>query len=83
MKLVPASPLIISRTRRTGQGFIFANIPKGVTLQRDWAALDQSRTFALVETDELSAIEEAQEPLRPYVDIEIVPVREIIRWEAT
>ena len=61
----------------------YANIPDGVTLHTDWAALDQSRTFALMEAEEQGAIEEIQAPFRPYVDIEIVPVREISGWEAT
>ena len=61
----------------------YANIPDGVTLHTDWAALDQSRTFALMEAEEQGAIEEIQAPFRPYVNIEIVPVREISGWEAT
>ncbi len=61
----------------------YANIPDNVTLHADWAALDQSRTFALMEADTQGAIEEIQAPFRPYVDIEIVPVRKISGWEAT
>ena len=61
----------------------YANIPDGVTLHTDWAALDQSRTFALMEANEQSAIEEIQAPFRSFVDIEIVPVREISGWEAS
>ena len=61
----------------------YANVPADVTLHTDWAALDQSRTFALMEAEEQSTIEELQAPFRPYVDIEIVPVRELSGWEAT
>lgn len=61
----------------------YANIPDGVTLHTDWAALDQSRTFALMEANDQSVIDEIQEPFRPYVNIEIVPVRKISGWEAT
>ncbi len=61
----------------------YANIPEGVTLHADWAALDQSRTFALMEADDGAAIEAIQAPFRPYVDIDIVPVREIGGWTAT
>lgn len=61
----------------------YANIPDGVTLHTDWAALDQSRTFALMEAEDQGAIEKIQAPFRPYVNIEIVPVREISGWEAT
>ena len=86
--------MLINRTRTdlSGEEFqelgelakaFYANIPDGVTLHTDWAALDQSRTFALMEADEQSAIEEIQAPFRSFVDIEIVPVREISGWEAT
>ena len=61
----------------------YANIPENVTLHADWAALDQSRTFALMEAEHQGAIDEIQEPFRPFVDIEIVPVRKISGWEAT
>ena len=61
----------------------YANIPDGVTLHTDWAALDQSRTFALIESADQSAIEDIQAPFRPYVDIEIVAVREISGWEVS
>lgn len=61
----------------------YADIPESVTLHADWAALDQSRTFALMEAAEQHAIEEIQAPFRPYVDIEIVPVRRITGWEVS
>ena len=86
--------MLINRTRTdlSGQEFqalgelakdFYANIPDSVTLHADWAALDQSRTFALMEAEAQSAIEEIQAPFRPYVDIEVVPVREISGWTAT
>lgn len=64
------------------KGF-YANIPEGVALHKDWAALDQSCTFALIEAQDQSLIEEIQRPFRPYVDIDIVAVREITGWEVT
>lgn len=86
--------MLISRTRTnlTGDEFrtlgelakeFYANIPDDVTLHADWGALDQSRTFALMEADDEDAIERIQAPFRPYVDIEIVPVRELSGWEAS
>ena len=61
----------------------YANIPDGVTLHNDWAALDQSRTFALLEADDLDTVEKLQAPFRPFVDIDIVPVRELSGWEVS
>ncbi len=61
----------------------YANVPDGVVLHNDWAALDQSCTFALIEAEDQEVIENIQAPFRPYVDIDIVSVREISGWEAT
>ena len=58
-------------------------MPDGVTLHYDWAALDGSKTFALIEADDESLIEEIQSPFRPYVDIEIVAVRRLSGWEVS
>lgn len=58
----------------------YANIPADVTLHADWAAIDQSRTFALMEAEDQAAIEQIQAPFRPYVEIEIVAVRQIEGW---
>jgi len=86
--------MLISRTRtdlsaeefrRLGElaKDFYADVPEGVTLHADWGALDQSRTFALMEAADQNAIEAIQAPFRPYVDIEIVPVRELSGWEAS
>lgn len=86
--------MLINRTRTdlSGDEFqtlgelakdFYANIPENVKLHADWAALDQSRTFALMEADDQAAIDEIQEPFRPYVDIDVIPVRELTGWEAT
>jgi len=61
----------------------YSNIPESVTLHADWAALDHSRTFALLEADDQGAIEAIQAPFRPYVDIEIIPVRRLSGWEVS
>ena len=86
--------MLINRTRTdlSGEEFaalgelakgFYANIPDHVTLHKDWGALDQSCTFALMEADDQAAIEEIQAPFKPYVNIDIVPVREISGWTAT
>ncbi len=86
--------MLINRTRTdlSGEEFqalgelakdFYANIPDSVRLHADWAALDQSRTFALMEAEEQGVIEEIQRPFRRYVEIEVVPVREISGWTAT
>ena len=59
----------------------YANIPADVSLHNDWAAVDGSGTFALIEADDAVAIEKIQAPFRPYVDIEIVSVRRLSGWD--
>ena len=61
----------------------YANIPDGVALHNDWAAVDGSSTFALIEAADESVIEKIQSPFRPYVDIEISAVRELAGWEVS
>ena len=61
----------------------YANVPEGVTLHNDWAAVDESRTFAMIEADNESVIEKIQLPFRPYVNIEIVAVRKLSGWEVS
>ena len=86
--------MLVNRTRRdlSQDEFIklgelakdfYANIPDNVVLHKDWAALDQSCTFALMEAEEQRLIDEIQAPFKPYVDIDVIPVREISGWQAT
>jgi len=84
--------MLINRTRKDlsseeyqalgklAQSF-YDNIPQGVTLHGDWAANDQSCTFALMESDDPQLLEQIQEPFRGYVDIEVIPVTEVTGWE--
>jgi hypothetical protein len=83
--------MLINRTRKDltseeyqtlgklAQGF-YDNIPQGVTLHGDWAANDQSCTFALMESDDPQLLEQIQAPFRGYVDIEVVPVTAVTGW---
>ncbi len=61
----------------------YVNIPGGVTLHHDWAAVDGSKTYALIEAEDKSVIEKIQSPFRPYVDIDIVSVRKLSGWEVS
>jgi hypothetical protein len=61
-------------------GDFYEKMPSGITLHGDWAATDGSRTFALLEADDLALVEKIQEPFRSYVDMEVVPVERITGW---
>ena len=58
----------------------YEKMPSGIKLHGDWAASDGSRTFALLEADDPTLVEQIQEPFRPYVDMEVVPVIRIEGW---
>jgi hypothetical protein len=58
----------------------YDNIPAGLTLHSDFAAIDGSRTFALLETDHIELLEQIQSPFRAYVDMELVAVRSMAGW---
>ena len=61
-------------------GDFYGKMPSGIKLHGDWAAADGSRTFALLEADDQALVEQIQEPFRPYVDMEVVPVVRIEGW---
>ena len=83
--------MLINRTRKDltseqyqelgklAQGF-YENIPDGVVLHGDWAANDQSCTFALMESDDPQLLERIREPFQGFVDIEVIPVTAVTGW---
>lgn len=83
--------MLINRTRKDltneqyqelgklAQSF-YDNIPEGITLHSDWAANDQSCTFALMETDNRELLDKIQAPFQGYVDIEAIPVTAVTGW---
>lgn len=86
--------LLTNRTRRTltpeqygvlaglAKAF-YAGIPEGVTIRGEWAAVDQSCNYTLMEAPDLGTVERLQAPFRPYVDMEIVPVVSFAGWTAS
>ena len=58
----------------------YENMPEGIVLQGDWAALDYSRTFALIEAESLELLEEIQAPFRDYVEMTVTPVAAVTGW---
>jgi hypothetical protein len=64
---------------KLANGF-YDNIPDGLTLHGDWAANDQSRTFALIESEDPQLIDQIRQPFRNFVDIEVIPVTAVTGW---
>ena len=59
----------------------YDNIPEGVTLLNDWAANDQSCTFALMESENPELIKQIQLPFKGFVDIQVIPVTTVSGWQ--
>ena len=86
--------MLINRTRtdltveeyehlgKLAQSF-YDDVPEGLTLHGDWAANDNSCTFALLESESEELLEKTQAPFRPYVDIEVIPVFPVSGWGGT
>jgi hypothetical protein len=60
----------------------YAAVPPGVTIRGEWAAVDQSRNYTLLEAPDIETVERMQAPFVPYVDMEIVPVVAFSGWTA-
>ena len=86
--------LLTNRTRKTltpeqyGQlGALakqfYASVPAGVTIRGEWAAVDQSRNYTLLEAPDIETVERMQAPFAPYVEMEIVPVVAFSGWTAS
>jgi len=58
----------------------YGNIPAGLTLHSDWGALDGSCTYAIMETEDRTLLDRIQAPFRPFVDMEVIPVRSLPGW---
>jgi muconolactone delta-isomerase len=61
----------------------YSAVPQGVTIRGEWAAVDQSRNYTLLEAPDLETVERMQAPFEPYVNMEIVPVVAFSGWTAS
>lgn len=61
----------------------YSSVPQGVTIRGEWAAVDQSRNYTLLEAPDIETVERMQAPFVPYVEMEIVPVVAFSGWTAS
>ena len=61
----------------------YAAVPQGVTIRGEWAAVDQSRNYTLLEAPDVETVRRMQAPFMPYVEMEIVPVVAFSGWTAS
>lgn len=60
----------------------YASIPPAVQIRGEWAALDQSHNYTLLEAPDLDAVRRIQAPFERYTETTIVPVGAIHGWTA-
>lgn len=58
----------------------YGHVPEGVVLRGEWAALDYSCNFSLIEAPDLATVQRMQAPFEPYTETQIVPVKGIEGW---
>jgi hypothetical protein len=61
----------------------YASIPASVTLRGEWAAVDQSHNYTLLEAPDLETVQRMQAPFADFTDTVIVPVVSISGWTAS
>lgn len=61
----------------------YASIPADVTIRGEWAAVDRSANYSLLEAPDVDAIHRIQAPFAPFTETTIVAVVPITGWTAS
>lgn len=61
----------------------YSSIPGGVTIRGEWAAVDQSHNYTLLEAPDIETVRRMQAPFERFTETAIVPVLAISGWTAT
>ena len=61
----------------------YASIPANVSIRGEWAALDRSANYSLVEAPDIETVRRVQAPFVPFTETEIVAVNAITGWTAS
>lgn len=61
----------------------YASIPTHVSIRGEWAAIDRSANFSLIEAPDIDVVRAVQAPFAPFTETAIVPVTAIEGWVAT
>ena len=61
----------------------YASIPADVRIRGEWAAVDQSHNYTLLEAPDIEAVRRLQAPFERFTETVIVPVTAISGWTAT
>ena len=61
----------------------YASIPARVDIRGEWAAVDRSANFTLLEATDLETVRQMQLPFEPFTETTITPVVAVSGWTAT
>lgn len=61
----------------------YASIPADVKIRGEWAAVDRSQNYTLLEAPDLDTVQRLQAPFAPFTDTTIVAVTSISGWTAS
>ncbi|MDE2367425.1 MAG: hypothetical protein KGN16_00515 [Burkholderiales bacterium] len=61
----------------------YASMPSDVAIRGEWAALDGSHNYSLLEAPDLETVQRIQAPFGPYTESVVVPVAAIQGWTAS
>lgn len=61
----------------------YASMPAGVSLHGEWAAVDRSANYSLLEAPDIDTVRRLQAPFTAYTDTSIVEVTAIKGWTAS
>jgi hypothetical protein len=60
----------------------YASVPADVAIRGEWAAIDGSQNFTLLEAPDIDAVRRMQAPFEKFTETVIVPVNAISGWTA-
>jgi len=61
----------------------YASIPADVAIRGEWAAVDRSANYSLLEAPDIDAVRRIQAPFAAFTETTIVPVNSITGWTAS
>ncbi len=61
----------------------YASMPADVKIRGEWAAVDRSVNYSLIEAPDIDTVRRIQAPFERFTDTVIVPVTTITGWTAS
>lgn len=61
----------------------YASIPADVRIRGEWAAIDQSHNYTLLEAPDIDTVRRIQAPFQRFTQTVIVPVAPLSGWTAS